>query len=177
MCIYIKDKFWLQLYNMKKFLKKGVYLLGGIILLASDVIYAQCPASYTSAAINWDFHYFRVNPPTGTSFAIGTTSATLAYTPTLNGINATNTGEAGSFGAGADIQFTGNGTVTLTFKTEVQNVKFSLYDIDLSQVATIAATNAASVAQTVTVGKNFRCYTYCCIGYSGFRYSNCSRRG
>lgn len=135
---------------VKKDAYKSCLLLLLIMLANNSLVRAQC----TSALVNWDAHYFRVNPPSGTAFTVGTNSMQLGYvTTTLSGINTTNTAEASSYGAGADLSFTGNGTVTLTFRTEVQNVKFSLYDIDASQKATISATNAASGAQTVTLSK------------------------
>ncbi|HEY6504345.1 MAG TPA: GEVED domain-containing protein, partial [Chitinophagaceae bacterium] len=75
---------------------------------------------------------------------------------TLNGENAIHTGNAGSLAtAGDDVQFTttsaANTTCTMTFDTDVANVRFSLFDLDNSQRVTITAINAASVAQTITI--------------------------
>ncbi|MBK9382831.1 MAG: T9SS type A sorting domain-containing protein [Chitinophagaceae bacterium] len=132
---------------------------------------AQCPGGYTQSQLNWDWLDFL--PSTGAiytdwydsplpstraysqTFSMGTRRVqfTMASTSnfTLNGENATNTAHPGSFAtAGDDVQFTtttnSNRTITITFDTEVTNVKFSLFDLDNSQRVTIAATNAASVS-------------------------------
>ncbi|MBS1566463.1 MAG: hypothetical protein JST39_18915, partial [Bacteroidetes bacterium] len=76
----------------------------------------------------------------------------------FSGENLTNTGETGTYGnsAGsavpeADVQFIGDGRVTLTFDTEVYNLQFSLLDVDQEQQAAITATNASSTALNVDI--------------------------
>jgi hypothetical protein len=124
-------------------------------VLVPSLSFAQCPTGYSTASLNWDALDFLTTNNNysgyvsaslaGTQvFAFGTQKATIShsYTAATNvGENVTHTGETGSNGTGADIQFSGNGTITVTFQTAVQNVKFSLYDIDRSQRATFSATN------------------------------------
>lgn len=70
---------------------------------------------------------------------------------------ADHTGDGGSYGSGADIKYvltsTASFTLTLTFLNEVQNLKFSLYDIDQKMRTTITAANASSTALDVAVTK------------------------
>lgn len=124
---------------------------------------AQCGAGWNSATINWDnldyltrlgsYNAFVTNAMRDTQyFTLGTNRAKVQLNGILpNGENILNTAEAGSFGAGADAEFGGAGTITLTFDTVVQNLQFSLYDIDLGQVVTVTAADAASTALNVTM--------------------------
>ncbi|MDB5251565.1 MAG: type sorting protein [Flaviaesturariibacter sp.] len=126
-----------------------------LAVFVPSLSFAQCPTGYSTAALNWDALDFLTTNGTYASyvtasmaatqkFAFGTQTVTIThnFTGTNNvGENTTNTGETSSFGAGADIQFAGNGTFTVTFPTAVQNVKFSIYDIDRSQRASITASN------------------------------------
>ncbi|HLG40422.1 MAG TPA: GEVED domain-containing protein [Chitinophagaceae bacterium] len=134
---------------------------------------SQCPVGYTAAELNWDnldflpsnnANYSTFYPssafPYNQNFTIGTRRLNFVMAPqaniTLNGENGTNTGHTGSFAAaGDDVQFTTTSTAstatTMTFDADVANVMFSLFDLDNSQRITITATNAASVAQTITV--------------------------
>ncbi|MBI1343173.1 MAG: T9SS type A sorting domain-containing protein [Terrimonas sp.] len=67
--------------------------------------------------------------------------------------NASHTGELAGY-TGEDVQFnpTSNGqTITITFNTEVKNANFTLYDIDKTQVISVAATNALAVPQVVNI--------------------------
>ena len=121
---------------------------------------SQVSAQCTNANVNWDnLEYFItngntnyttfINTPTlfanlvqSQRFAIGTNAVTISSNYPANGIlgdNTSHTGETGSFGSGADINFTGNGTITLTFDTAVSNVQFSIFDLDLSQNVTVTA--------------------------------------
>ncbi len=67
------------------------------------------------------------------------------------------TGEIGGYGGGADVKYiltsSTSITLTLTFLNEVQNLKFSLYDIDQKMRTTITAANASSTALNVTLTK------------------------
>lgn len=137
-------------------MKKVLFLFLGVAL--SFYASSQCSAGYTSASLNWDaLDFLNTNSGYATyvsasaaatqNFAFGTEKVTIthSYTGANNlGVNITNTGESGSFGAGADVQFKGNGTITLTFQTAVKNVTFSLYDIDRSQRAAITASNSGT---------------------------------
>ncbi len=131
-------------------------ILGCFSLLSS----AQCPTGYTATAINWDAMAFLVQEGTYVSqtiaqnqkFAFGKNQMTITHNyaaANTVGDNSDHTGSASSFGDGADVQFNGNGSISLDFGTAVQNVKFSLYDIDVNQRIAITAYNGG-VAQAIT---------------------------
>lgn len=138
-------------------------------LLLSPTLWGQCGPGYTQSQLNWDYLDFLPSndatnytpsyvlgiTPYNQNFTIGTrrVNFTMAATSnfTLDGENATNTADAGSFSTpGQDVQFTtsttSNRTITLTFDTEVTNVRFSLFDLDNNQQVTIAAANAIPAA-------------------------------
>lgn len=145
---------------MKKFL---------LLLMATAcwclVATAQCTAGYTNCSLNWD--YLQFFPSAGITgyttlansqtqrFAFGTQKLTLTHNYTgsnATGTSTANTAETGSNGAGADVYFWGNGTITVTFQTGVQNVRFSIYDIDASQRITIAS--AGNIVTVSEIGTN-----------------------
>lgn len=120
---------------------------------------SQC----STASLNWDALDFI--PTTGYSnatataiaqnqyFAFGKNRLNIAYTGSTSiGENATHTGSGSTYGTGEDVQFTGNGTITLTFTSAVTNLKFSVYDIDKGQSIAFAAANGGS-ATPVTLAK------------------------
>jgi hypothetical protein len=151
-------------------------LLTVLLLSTSKVTLAQCGTGYTAATVNWDNldylhangYYGVTNPVTGQpfvtssmwqtqKFAIGTnfltTSTTIpAYAAaTLSGDRTVHTGDAGTH-TGADIHFnptTPGQTITLTFDAEVQNVSFTLNDVDRNAIFTIYATNSSGILQTI----------------------------
>jgi GEVED domain/Secretion system C-terminal sorting domain len=145
----------------------SIFLLFLFSASFSGSLKAQCPGGYTQAFINWDnLDYF---PPTNANYTSFLTTwpwyrnqnfafgkqrmefihnyATVANVP---GENTLHTGETGSYGTGADVQFKNNATITLKFDAEIRNLKFSIYDIDRSQSFAITAVNAANVQQTIT---------------------------
>jgi hypothetical protein len=120
--------------------------------------------------------YGGMNPVTGLNFvttaqaqtqyfAFGTNKLTLSTTIPVSttafssqyGEITEHTGETGAYGTGADIKYvkagTGAVTITLTFTSEVQNVKFSVFDIDQEITFAPTAVNASSVAQSITLTK------------------------
>lgn len=111
--------------------------------------YGQC----TTANLNWDYLDY-MDPVFVTlaqsqtqRFALGTQQVTIAnnYTAAnIIGENTAHTGEASSYGVGADVQFKGNGIITYTFQNAVSNIKFSVYDIDFDQRVTVTALNGAT---------------------------------
>ena len=132
--------------------------LAALLLFNPVKLNAQCPVGWTAAQTNWDWLDYLVSAgkyvPTANypgvpaalaanqAFSIGTNRFTIAYAGGIActlGENVTNTAEAGSFGAGADVQYANNGTITITFDTLVRNVQFSLYDIDINQTAKVTA--------------------------------------
>lgn len=129
-----------------------------------QVSYPQCIAGSNTANLNWDNLDYLVT--TGNyagyvttamsqtqAFAIGVNRVVIVAPPTitLSGENITHTGEAGSFGTGADVQYAGNGSITLTFDSEVNNLRFSLYDIDVSQRVNVTAVNTVPAPLNITM--------------------------
>lgn len=127
---------------------------------------AQCIAGSNTANLNWDNLDYLVT--TGNyagfvtaamsqtqAFAIGVNRVVVNYpgTITTSGENTVHTGEAGSFGTGADVQYNGNGNITLTFDSEVNNLQFSMYDIDNQQRVNVTAVNAALTPLLITMTK------------------------
>lgn len=138
---------------MKHFLR--ILVSQALMLLIFTELNAQC----TNHVLDWDYRdFFARNNSTVRSyvslaqsqtqyFAFGTNRLTMSHSYTtdasIGGDNTTHTGEAGSYGTGADVEFTGNGTVTLTFQTAVTNLQFSMYDIDRNQRVQFSAMNGA----------------------------------
>lgn len=137
-----------------------------LLALSGATAQAQCGAGWNYAKVNWDNLDYLITTGNYTGFvtaamrdnqffAIGRNRLNLNASGTLVkvGENATHTGEAGSFGVGQDVEYSANGTITLTFDTAVMNVQFSLYDIDASQVATVTARDPANVPINVTMAR------------------------
>jgi len=125
-----------------------------LVLLFSTATNAQCPAGFTQTSINWDALAFLVQGgnvtntmATNQNFAFGKNRLTISHNypaDRTDGDNTIHTGSAGSYGDGADVEFSGDGTIVLTFQTAVRNLRFSLYDIDYNQRVTITATEGAA---------------------------------
>ncbi|MDQ3843140.1 MAG: T9SS type A sorting domain-containing protein [Bacteroidota bacterium] len=140
-------------------MKKMLRLLVGVLLfLSGNHLFAQC----TTASLNWDALDFLQESAyvsnviaTNQKFAFGKNRLTITHNyvaANVLGDNTTHTGETGAYGTGSDIQFLNNGTITFTFQSAVQNVKFSLFDIDYNQKITITATHGTT-AQNVGISK------------------------
>lgn len=136
---------------------------------------AQCGAGYIQATLNWDnLNYYynggSASAPygygTGTyvtnvmeqtqKFAIGANYVTIVTSAAgiAKGENGTHTGNVAANYSGDDAQFTpsSNGqTITLTFNTAVQNLRFTLYDVDASQQIDFTAKDASNTAQNINV--------------------------
>ncbi|MGB8191478.1 MAG: GEVED domain-containing protein [Chitinophagaceae bacterium] len=146
---------------MKKLLR--AYILSCLCICCGLLASAQCASGWNSATINWDnldyitrngaYNTFVTNAMRDTQyFTLGINRVKMQLNGLApNGENVTNTAEAGSFGSGADVEYNGLGTLTLTFDTVVQNLQFSLYDIDISQVVTVTAWDAAVIPLAVTM--------------------------
>jgi GEVED domain/Secretion system C-terminal sorting domain len=97
------------------------------------------------------------------NFALGKNMLTIATTIAVGGAASaygdvtTHTGETGAYGTGADVHFIKSGTaavtITMTFLNEVQNVRFSVFDIDQEITFAPTATNAGGTAQNITLTK------------------------
>ncbi len=125
---------------------------------------AQCIVGSNTANTNWDNLDYLITTGSYAGYVSAAMSQTQAFalgvnrvaiffpaTVTTFGENITHTGEAGSFGIGADVQYNGNGSITFTFDNEVNNFQFSLYDIDNSQRVNVTATNSVPAALNVTM--------------------------
>jgi len=157
-----------SIYSVSKSFSKIFFLILTVLHLGiSKKSLAQCPAGYASATVNWDNldylhaygYYGTINPVTGQAFvtssmwqtqkfAFGTNFLTTSTTipafsaAALSGDRTVHTGDAGAH-TGSDIHFdpTGNGqTISLTFDSEVQNISFTLNDVDRGAIFTINAT-------------------------------------
>lgn len=145
---------------MKTFLRNLIIAFACVCTLSAA---AQCPAGWNSATVNWDNLDYLTRLGSYSSFVTNAMRDTQYFTlginrvkVQLNGIapngeNILNTAEAGSFGAGADVEFNGLGSIRLTFDTLVQNLQFSLYDIDISQVVTVTAADGSATPLNVTM--------------------------
>ncbi|MFN8289285.1 MAG: GEVED domain-containing protein [Chitinophagaceae bacterium] len=151
----------------KHSLRVTIFLAAVIYLLTCPAkTSAQCPAGSSTANLNWDNLDYLVT--TGSyagyvtaamsqtqAFAMGVNRVVIVYPAgmTTTGENTAHTGEAGSFGTGADVQYSGGGNLTFTFDDEVSNFQFSLYDIDNSQRVNVTAVNAGGTPQLITMTK------------------------
>ncbi|HEU4471080.1 MAG TPA: GEVED domain-containing protein [Flavisolibacter sp.] len=144
----------------KRYLNKGLLCL--VLLLPSFFVKAQCPAGASTAQVNWDHLDFLSQ--TGTyagfvstgmmqnqRFTIGRNKLSVGLSAfiTTTGENTTNTAEAGSYGAGADVSFDGRGPISFSFDAAVYNLRFSLYDIDGLHNVTITALDASGQLLTI----------------------------
>jgi hypothetical protein len=145
-------------------------------MLMAQTSLAQCPGGYSQAQVNWDHLDYYWNSGSGNGpyeayisdvremtqkFAIGktwlsiaTSSAAMVNPGTGNyARNGTHTGDIANF-TGEDLQFNPSAdgqTITITFGASVQNVSFTLYDIDASARVDIDAYNSGNVAQNVDI--------------------------
>ncbi|MBS1567500.1 MAG: T9SS type A sorting domain-containing protein [Bacteroidetes bacterium] len=161
------------LLNVNRVWHKSLALPFVLLLTFSQSALPQCTAGYNQVTLNWDYLDFLIYTANYTSgngylsgvgvaqtqyFAFGPQRLTIAHNyaaANFAGENSTKTGgtaDVGTYGAGhQNVQFTGNGQITLTFENEVRNLKFSLLDADASQRFQFTALNASSAAQTVTL--------------------------
>ena len=158
---------------MKRVLPKVCLLFGFkfqlilfLIATTPHISISQCIVGSNTANLNWDnldylittgsYSGFVTTAMSRTqAFAIGVNRVQVVYpaTITTTGENTAHTGEAGSFGTGADVQYSGNGSITFTFDNEVNNLQFSLYDIDNSQRVNVTAVNTLAVPLLITMAK------------------------
>lgn len=129
----------------------------------SSSIGQTCPTGYTATSLNWENLDFLIQDPTYISaskaqnqyFAFGTNKLKVTHnfvTAKTGGETAEHTAEGSSYATGTDISFTGDGFITISFQSEVRNVRFSLYDIDYNQKVTVTAVNG-TLPQNVGIAK------------------------
>jgi hypothetical protein len=141
---------------------RALILIAGLFLSMTYKAEAQC----STANVNWDnLDYLVTSGNYATyvttamsqtqAFALGVNRVSIFYpsTITTSGENTSHTGEAGSYGTGADVQYNGNGSITFTFDSEVSTFQFSLFDMDNSQRVNVTATNALGFPVVITMTK------------------------
>ena len=128
-----------------------------LLLIGSLLLKAQCPAGATTATMNWDNLDYLTRNGTYTSFVTNAMRDTQYFTLgvnrakiqlnaiSTNGENTLNIAEIGAFGTGADVEYSNNGIITITFDTVVYNFRFSIFDIDLSQSVRVTATDGSAI--------------------------------
>lgn len=133
-----------------------------IVLAAIFFIPRTADAQCTNTVLDWDYRDFIGQENTtirsfvslarcqDQSFAFGANKVTITHNyfgTNVRGENTTHTGSAGSngtSGARADVQLIGNGTITFTFRDPVENLRFSIFDVDRNQRIQFDATNGAA---------------------------------
>lgn len=136
------------------------------LIVSADSSRAQCLAGSNTANLNWDnldylittgnyATYVTAAMSQTQAFAIGVNRVVITYPGTITtvGENVTHTGEGGSVATGADVQYAGNGAITITFNNEVNNFQFSLYDIDVNQRVNVTAVNTAATPLNIVMTK------------------------
>jgi hypothetical protein len=149
---------------MKNLYLNRVIWLILMMMAATSVSFSQCPAGAAKATVNWDnldyltrlgtYNAFVTNTMVQTqSFAIGRNTASINISAgiTTSGETLNNTAEAGSNGTGADLEYSGSGTITITFDTIVHNLTFSLYDIDASDIVRVTALDQTAVPLNIAM--------------------------
>ena len=140
-------------------------LIMSTVLIASGIFsFAQCPAGSATATVNWDnLEYLSqtgnyaafVTPAMMQTqkFTIGVNRVTIGMTATFTtaGTNTINTAELGSYGTGADVEYNGSGSITMSFDAPVNNFQFSLYDIDSLQTVKVTATDASGTPLNIAM--------------------------
>jgi hypothetical protein len=140
-------------------------LIMSTVLIASGIFsFAQCPSGSSTATVNWDnleylsqtgnYASFVTTAMMQTQkFTMGVNRVTIGIPNTLTtaGTSIINTAEAGSFGTGADVEYNGSGSITMSFDAPVFNFQFSLYDIDSLQTVKVTATDAAGTPLNITM--------------------------
>lgn len=143
---------------MKQNILQKCFFIACLFIIHSTSVNAQCGAGYTRDTLNWDYLDFLQTTGSYSGFVSTAQMQTqrfafgkqvLVITHNYAGSNALGddnsfTAKTGSYGRGADLKFKSNGVVTFTFQAAVQNVKFSLYDIDRNQKINVSALNGAS---------------------------------
>lgn len=152
-----------QFRNQSKKIYFALVLITASVMLFCNGAMAQCGGGTYQSWLNWDWQYVKpsVGFPSGITFAFGVNkvSTTFSGTVTSFGEDSLHTGNGGNSINGTndpstdnDADFSvGNGTITFTFGSNVQNLVFSVQDIDNNQSLTVSATNAANVSQNISV--------------------------
>jgi hypothetical protein len=154
-------------------MKQCIYMCA--LVICSTHVFAQCPSGYSKFTLKWDYLDFLIYNAQYTSgngylpniaaaqtqnFAFANQRLVISHNYSniaFSGENTTSTGQTGSYGnsngtgSDADVQFIGDGRITLTFDTAVYNVQFSLFDVDQEQQANITASDALGAALPINI--------------------------
>ena len=149
---------------MKKFYLNRVIWLILMMVAATSVSISQCPAGAAKATVNWDnldyltrlgtYNAYVTNTMVQTQyFAIGRNKLSINISTGITALGETtnNTAETGSNGTGADLEYTGIGTIVITFDTIVHNFTLSLYDIDATDVVRVTANDQTAVPLNINM--------------------------
>jgi hypothetical protein len=149
---------------MKKLYLNRVIWMILMMMAVTSVVFSQCPVGSAKATVNWDNLDYLTRIGTYNAFvtdamvqqqafAIGRNTASINISPSITvfGETVTNTAEAGSNGTGADLEFSGGGTITIRFDTVVHNLTFSIYDIDAADIAGISAVDQSGTPLNITM--------------------------
>ena len=150
---------------------RSIFALAFVLwfFLSPVYMHAQCPAGASTATVKWDnrdylqttltpYYSTWVTPAMMKSqnFSIGKNRVNIDINTgsiTTSGTNAANTATAGSYGSGKSVSYSGSGTIVLTFDNLVNNLQFSLYDIDALQSATVTALDGVGTPLNITMGE------------------------
>jgi hypothetical protein len=137
---------------MKRALLKICLLVTSKILAIAG--YSQC----TTANVNWDNLDYLITTGAYSGFVtaamsqsqwfmIGKNRVNITFSGAITtvGENVNQTGDAG----GADVQYSNLGNIVLTFRDPVENVRFSLLDIDANQRVNVTAAQGATARNVV----------------------------
>lgn len=128
-----------------------------LLLLGSFVLSAKAQAQCTPASLNWDWQYKTSAFSSPTRFGFGVDALSLSWeagvTPATQAVNTTFSGYGtGGYGNGNLAEFSmANGSITISFGAEVQNLQFAVYDLDNGQQLTVTARNGAASPAAVSV--------------------------
>lgn len=128
---------------------KKLYLI--ILGLAIQfTVFAQCATGFTEFKLNWDYLDFMTYGATYSPYISLADAQTQYFAFGKQKVKITNNYAADKMGGeltennsveGADVKFIGNGIVRFDFDNPVSNVKFTIADIDRSQVVRVTALN------------------------------------
>ncbi|MGV3503659.1 MAG: T9SS type A sorting domain-containing protein [Adhaeribacter sp.] len=142
----------------KKSFRQALSFLAWVCLLLSGLLASgQAAAQCTPASLNWDWQYKTNALSSPVRFGLGVNALTLSWdegvSPAAQTVNGTFSGYGtGGLGNGRLAEFSvRNGSITIVFDTEVEQVKFALYDLDQRQVVSVSAQNASAAPQLISM--------------------------
>lgn len=124
-------------------------------ILNNKIAKAQCGGTYSPVTLNWDYQYYNNSdlPSSPINFMMGKNTLSMSWSgATFNGVNNNHTNHTNSYGDGNDIQFSlRNGSVTFTFLQPVENLRFTIHDVDNRHRVDPKGYNASNVQVPVVM--------------------------